>query len=128
MHNPQPRRYRVRKLYDVDGATQAEIAAELGINQATVARDLKQTVPPAGKTPGGAPYYPPGRFNDDPEYQERVRVLTKQMPELNAKLQAAREFAGPPSEPRGQAGRIRSDQEKAAAWERLGWKKTASGV
>jgi predicted transcriptional regulator len=116
MHNPQPRRYRVRKLHDVDGLTQAQIATELGVNQSTVARDLKTTVAPSGKTPGGAPVYPLGRFNDDPEHRERIERLCKEYPETVARRIVAGEFAGEPSgqKPlmRGQVERLRSEESR----------------
>lgn len=110
----QPRRYVARALKDVDGLSEREIADRLGVSQKTINRDLQQTVPPAGKTPDGAPYYPLGRFNDDPEYQERVSALTRDMPRKVARLQAAREFAGTwVSNPiLGQIARIRTEEEK----------------
>lgn len=108
--NNQPRRYRIRDLHDSDGLTQGEIAEELGISQATVQRDLSQTVAPAGRTPGGAVFYPAGRFDEDPEFRQRVAQLETSMPMVVAKREAAREFAGTG---RLQAGRrIRTEDAK----------------
>lgn len=94
MNNPQqPRRYVIRAMHDVEKLTQEQIAEKLGISQATVQRDLAETVPPAGYT-GGVPFYPPGRFDRDPEYVTRVKQLAVEMPELLARRQAATEFSG----------------------------------
>jgi transcriptional regulator with XRE-family HTH domain len=113
--NNQPRRYRIRRLHDVEGLTQQEIAGKLGVSQATVQRDLNGTTEPDRKTPGGAPVYPFGRFNDDPEFQERVAQLAVGLPLSIARRQAAREFAGTPDGGRmlGQVGRIRSEEDRA---------------
>lgn len=90
----QPRRYQVRRLHDSDKLTQREIAERLGVSLTTVNRDLAETVAPAGYTEAGTPYYPPSRFDLDPHYRERVAALGREMPEQNARLQAAREFSG----------------------------------
>lgn len=110
----QPRRYQTRRLHDVSKLSQREIAERLGVSAATVNRDLAETVAPVGFTDQGTPYYPPGRFDRDLEYVARVNQLASEMPQRNARLIAAKEFAGsrPQRTLRGQIVQIRSDREK----------------
>jgi hypothetical protein len=96
----QPRRYTIRRLHDVDGLTQREIAEVLEVSAPTVNRDLAETVEPAGFTPDGTPYYPAGRFDEDPEFKEEVLKLTRRdTPHAAARRQVAAWFAGPVSRP-----------------------------
>ena len=90
----QPRRYKVRHLRDVEQLSGAEIAKRLGVSEATVSRDLKETVEPAGRTPAGTPFYPAGRFDKDPEYAVAVMQLTGELGQSNARRHVARVFSG----------------------------------
>lgn len=92
----QPRRYQVRRLHDSDKLTQREIAERLGVSLTTVNRDLAETVAPAGYTEAGTPYYPPGRFDLDPDFLERGAQIGREhdVAEAIARRLVAREFSG----------------------------------
>lgn len=99
MNEEATRRYRHRRLADVEHLSVREIAERTGASKSTVQRDLDQTIGPKGYTASGTPYYPPGRFDSDSDYLDRVKQLSRSMPPGNAKLIAAREFAANPDAP-----------------------------
>lgn len=116
-----------------EGLSVREIAEKTGASKSTVGRDIEGIAQPDRVTPGGAKVYKLGRFNGDPDYQARVADLSQLMPEGNARRAAAKEFAATGDYRIGDVCRrafgtdrmIRTPEEKAAAWERLGFDNAA---
>lgn len=126
-------RRRVHRRLARQGKSIRQIAEKTGASKSTVGRDITDLEPePIAVTPGGAKVYKLGRYNDDPDYQEMMREASRDMPKANARRWAAREmnatgyrigdiFKGG----FGSDKPIRTPEEKAAAWKRLGFDEAA---
>lgn len=118
MTQGQPRRYIARRLADSHGLTERQVAEALEVSQKTVNRDLASTKAPVAHTKKGTPVYPPGRFDTDQDFKDRVAELSLKMPPIVARRAAATEFAGPVVKlARKNAVLLKTPEEKAKVFE-----------
>lgn len=104
----------IRRLA-AEGVPKTRIAERLGISRNTVAAAVNSTEPPKYERP-------PAEATSFTPFEERVRALLEEFPDMPATVLAERvEWAGSPSWFRENVARLRPEQRRADPADRLVW-------